>query len=91
MGAARHRKIDAKGRLLLGEEYANQDVIMETQADGSLLLKPAAVVPIAEAWLYKNKSAFQSVRRGLEQAAARKFVKDPRSAKDEELTSDPEE
>ncbi len=91
MGAAKHRKIDAKGRLLLGEEFANQDVIIEPQADGSLLLKPAAVVPIAEAWLYKNKSAFRSLLRGLEQASSGKFAKDPRSAKDSDLANDTEE
>jgi len=91
MTAAKHKKIDSKGRLLLGEEFANQNVIVETQKDGSLLLKPAAVVPIAEAWLYKNKSAFQSVRRGLNQASERQFAKDPRSAKDGKLVSDAED
>jgi hypothetical protein len=89
--SAKHKKIDSKGRLLLGEKFANQNVIVETQKDGSLLLKPAVVVPITEAWLYKNKNAFQSVRRGLEQASNRQFAEDPRSSKDTKLVKDVEE
>lgn len=85
MSSAKHKKIDSKGRLLLGEKFANQNVIIETQDDGTLLLKPAIVVPIAEAWLYKNKSAFQSVKRGLEQASKKEFALDPRSSKDKKI------
>jgi hypothetical protein len=91
MSAAKHKKTDSKGRLLLGEEYANQDVIIEPQKDGSLLLKPAVVVQIAEAWLYKNKAAFLSVQRGQKQASQRQFAKDPRSNKDIKLVKDVEE
>ena len=91
MSAVKHKKIDSKGRLLLGEEFANQNVLVELQIDGSLLLKPAAVVPIAEAWLYKNKEAYKSVQRGLEQASSAKFAKDPRSARDAKLFKDEEE
>ena len=91
MSAAKHKKVDSKGRLLLGEEFANQNVIVEPQKDGSLLLKPAAVVPVAEAWLYKNKEAYKSVQRGLVQASHSKFAKDPRSARDAKLIKDGEE
>ena len=91
MSTAKHKKIDSKGRLLLGEEFANQDVIIEPQKDGTLLLKPAVVVQIAEAWLYKNKTAFQAVKRGLEQASKREFAEDPRSGKDVKLVKDVEE
>lgn len=85
MSAAKHKKIDSKGRLLLGEKFANQDVIIEPQKDGTILLKPAVVVQITEAWLYKNKTALQSVTRGLEQASKRQFANDPRSRKDAKL------
>lgn len=91
MSTAKHKKIDAKGRLLLGEKFANQSVIIETQKDGTILLKPAVVIPITEAWLYKNKSAFQSVKRGLEQASSGQFAEDPRSSKDDKFTKDEEE
>ena len=78
MSAGRLRKTDSKGRLLLGREFANQIVIIEPQKDGSLLLKPAAVVPRTEAWLEKKREAYRSVRRGMEQASKLKFAKDPR-------------
>ena len=34
-------------------------------------------VPAAEAWLFRNRDALSSVRRGLEQVAAGNFVEGP--------------
>jgi hypothetical protein len=39
------------------------------------LIKLARVIPEREAWLYENKEAVASVRRGLNQAASGKFAK----------------
>ncbi len=36
---------------------------------GQILLSPKTTIPLHEAWLYRNKAAFASVRRGLQQAA----------------------
>ena len=36
---------------------------------GQILLTPQTSVPIHEVWLYRNKEALESVRRGLEQSA----------------------
>jgi hypothetical protein len=35
---------------------------------GQILLSPETAIPLHEAWLYKNKGALESVRRGLDDA-----------------------
>ncbi len=35
---------------------------------GQILLSPETVIPLHEAWLYKNRNALESVLRGMEQA-----------------------
>jgi hypothetical protein len=48
---------------------------------GQILLSPETLIPLHEAWLYKNKGALESVQRGLEDAKkgrikkARSFAK----------------
>ncbi len=71
------RKIDSKGRVLLGSEYAGSIVLLEQAANGDIIIHPAAVVPMNEAWLHNNPKAAASVARGLKQAAEGKFAKDP--------------
>lgn len=71
------KKVDSKGRLVLGPEYANATVLVEKVADGEFRVKSAAVVPIREAWLFKNAEALNLVSTGLEQAKNGKVVKSP--------------
>ena len=71
------KKLDSKGRLVLGPEFANSTVLVEQVGDGEFLVKTAAVVPVHEAWLFKNKEALQLVQLGIEQAKAGKTVKGP--------------
>jgi hypothetical protein len=60
---------DEKGRVTLGELARGVSSFRVTQSpDGTIHLTPFAEVPAAEAWLFKNKDALQSVRRGIEQA-----------------------
>jgi hypothetical protein len=73
--AALSRNVDSKGRLTLGESFANRTVIVEERGDGEVLIRLARVVPEPEAWLYQNEEAMASVRRGLRQAHAGKFAK----------------
>jgi hypothetical protein len=73
MGAA--KQIDSKGRLLLGSEFAGTTFLMETQKDGSLLLRPAVTVPVETAWFFKNAKAQKLVKAGLEEAASGKLKK----------------
>jgi hypothetical protein len=39
------------------------------QDDGSLVLSPTVEIPARDAWIFQNKKAFASVKRGLEQAS----------------------
>jgi hypothetical protein len=71
------KSVDSKGRLTLGESFANHTVLVESQGEGEVLVRLARVIPAREAWLYENKIALDSVRRGLKQAAERQFAKGP--------------
>lgn len=63
--------LDAKKRVSLGKLLQGRDVTtFEVQAmpNGDIVLKPMAVHP--EHWIYKNPSAFASLRRGIDEAAS---------------------
>jgi hypothetical protein len=71
------RQADSKGRITLGEAFANRTVLVE-QRDDEIIVRLARVIPEREAWLYENPAALGSVRKGLAQARAGKFAaKDP--------------
>ena len=53
------KRIDAKGRLSLGPDYANLMVLIHENKAGDLVVQKADVVPSHEAWLYKNPKALQ--------------------------------
>ena len=67
---AQSTRTDSRGRVNLGMSLANRTLIVQ-QRKGEFVLR---AVPEREVWLYKNKAALESVRRGLEQARARKFI-----------------
>ena len=71
------KNVDSKGRLTLGESFANRTVIVEEHGDGEVLIRLARVIPEREAWLYDNEEALAAVRRGLKQARGGKFAKEP--------------
>lgn len=75
------KKIDSKGRLLLGEELAGTTVLIEKRANGEYIIKPAVVIPASEKWLFDNEEAMSSVMLGLKQAREGKFVKNPSFSK----------
>lgn len=62
------KKIDSKGRLLLGEDFAGQFVLVEKRANGEFIVKPASIIPTSEQWLYDNKTAHGRVKKGLQEA-----------------------
>ena len=68
---------DSKGRIALGNQFAGRTFIVRQSESGAIELQPAVVVPEREAWLYKDKAALASVKRGLEQAKQRRFSKNP--------------
>jgi hypothetical protein len=71
------RNVDAKGRVALGERFANRTVIVEPRGNDEVVIRLARVIPEREAWLYANPEALGSVRRGLSQARSRRFAKAP--------------
>lgn len=71
------KKIDSKGRLLLGEELAGATVLVEKLENGEYIVKPAVIIPANEKWLFENEEALNAVMLGLKQARERKFVKKP--------------
>ena len=68
---------DSKGRVTLGERFANRTVILEEIDETEVRVTLARVIPEREAWLYENKKALASVRRGIRQAAAGQFSRNP--------------
>jgi hypothetical protein len=69
------KKLDSKGRLVLGPEFANSTVLVEKIGDGQFIIKTAEVVPVREAWLFKNEEALSLVKKGISEAANGKVVK----------------
>lgn len=71
------KTIDERGRLVLGPQFAGQTVIVDDSDPDRLVIMRAKVIPAREAWLYENEEVLGRLRRGLAQARARKFSKNP--------------
>jgi hypothetical protein len=67
------KTLDARGRLSLGADMANQMFFVEERED-CIVLTRAEAVPAREAWLHKNKAAMASVLRGIDQFNAGQVV-----------------
>lgn len=65
---------DSKGRLTLGERFANRTVIVEEIDDTEVRITLARVVPEREIWVHENRAASASVGRGLADARAGRLV-----------------
>lgn len=72
----RTKKADGKGRITLGERFANQTLIFEERGD-EIVIRLARVVPLRETWLYENPEALRAVRAGLNQARAGELTAGP--------------
>lgn len=82
------KKADSRGRLHLGDSFAGKMFIVNELENGDVLIKRAAVIPASEKWLYDNNTALTSVKRGLEQAAAKQFVTSPQESEDTSWIAD---
>ncbi|MFH1116422.1 MAG: hypothetical protein V1792_21115 [Pseudomonadota bacterium] len=71
------RKVDSRGRINLGKEFANRTFFFEKIGKTELKLELAAVIPEKELWLYKNPEAKALLEIGLEQAKAGDFSASP--------------
>lgn len=68
MSFARNLKLDNKKRITLGK-IADKNVTsydVEVKENGVIILYPKVEIPAEELWLFQNKSALESVRRGLD-------------------------
>jgi hypothetical protein len=72
---ARDVRPDTRRRIALGRALADlDDASFNVYLDerGRIILDPQVSIPASEAWLFRNKKALASVRRGLAEAAAEK-------------------
>ena len=65
---------DSKGRLTLGEKFANRTVIIEEVDATEVRVTLARTIPERELWLHENEAARASVARGIEQARKGQFA-----------------
>ena len=70
------RTVDDRNRLTLGELLKGSKRVRLYKNDrGELLLQPVVEIPASEAWLFRNKEAFESVKKGLKDASEGKISK----------------
>ena len=61
---------DSKGRITLGKLAEGVSSFMVSEhPGGGYLLEPMVEIPAREKWLFENKAALSSVKRGLAQSA----------------------
>ncbi len=72
---------DAKGRVTLGQRFANRTVILQEIDDTEVRVTLARVIPEREAWLYQNPKARHAVHKGIAQAKAGQVGPGPAMAK----------
>ncbi len=70
------RTVDDRNRLTLGELLKGSKRVRLYKNDrGEFLLQPVVEIPASEAWLFQNKEAFESVKKGLKDASVGKILK----------------
>jgi hypothetical protein len=79
------KSTDSKGRLTLGERFANRTVIVEEINETEVRVSLARVVPEREMWLHDNRAASTAVRRGLAAAKEGRLSSGPDLAADAPL------
>jgi hypothetical protein len=68
---------DSKGRVSLGNRFANKTVIIRESDPTEVVISLARIIPEREAWLYENAEAKAAVYQGLAQARAGQFAATP--------------
>ena len=71
------KTVDDKGRITLGQGFANQTVVVDDSNPNQLVIRKMVLIPAEEAWLYQNAGALKSVRKGLQQAVKMQFSDTP--------------
>ena len=65
-------RADERGRLTVGAVAKKKNYRIMINQSGQILLDPIVNIPEKEVWLWKNQSALDSLKRGLEEAEAGK-------------------
>lgn len=68
---AKALKPDNKKRVNLGKATSdNEDLLFDVYVNdmGQVMLDPVKIVPAHEAWIFENKKAIESIKRGLNEA-----------------------
>ena len=74
------KNLDKRKRIAIGDALkreispAHRFQVFESNS-GDVLLRPVVEIPVREVWLYKNKKALESVKKGLKQSAEGKIKK----------------
>jgi hypothetical protein len=64
------QKLDSKKRLSIGPAMIKGvSYAIYRNKIGQIILDPVVTIPASEAWLFRNKKALASVKRGLEDSA----------------------
>ena len=71
------KTVDSRGRLALGQRFANKTVIIREVDATEMVVTIARVIPEREAWLHENEVAKGLVTTGLRQAEAGQFSDSP--------------
>jgi len=74
---AKNLKLDNKKRITLGKIAASNvtSYDVEVKENGVIVLYPKVEIPAEELWLFQNKEALASVKRGLEDSANGRITK----------------
>ena len=71
------KTVDDKGRITLGQAFANQTVVVDDSNPNELVIRKMVLIPAEEAWLYKNETAKKRLRKGLAEASEGDFAEAP--------------
>lgn len=66
------RRPDAQGRITIGKDRADETFVVEPQTNGDIILRSVVVMHRQEMWLFENKKAAASLKRGIAQSRAGK-------------------
>lgn len=61
---------DSRGRIAIGSVAMSEQYRVSRNSHGQILLTPVVQIPEHEAWVWANRDAIESIRRGVEDAAA---------------------
>ena len=68
---------DSKKRVVISKAHIQEGITYHIYSNslGQIILDPQVTIPASELWLFENKEALASVRRGLSDAAEGKVSK----------------